>query len=76
MYIKKNYLKIVKYCMDKTLGDYIKRVQQLQEAEKQLIAEKRNVWNDYNLTKQDIYYVKSEPQSVDSDEKINPHGQH
>lgn len=59
--------------MDKTLGDYIKRVTDL---EKQRVAENRNVWNDPTLAKQDIYYVNPEPQSIDSDEKINPHGQH
>lgn len=62
--------------MDKTLGDYIKRVQALQEREKQIVAENRNVWNDPNLAKQDIYYIKPELQSIDSDEKINPYGQH
>ena len=59
--------------MDKTLADYIKR---MEEKEKQRISENRNVWNDPELAKQDIYNVYPEPQSKDSDEKINPHGQH
>ena len=59
--------------MDKTLADYIKRIQDL---DKQRIADNRNVWNDPELAKQDIYYVNPEPQSIDSDEKINPYGQH
>jgi hypothetical protein len=59
--------------MDKTLSDYIKRIQDL---DKQRIAENRNVWNDPELAKQDVYYVNPEPQSVDSDEKINPYSQH
>ena len=59
--------------MDKTLSDYIKRIQDLN---KQRIAENRNVWNDPELAKQDVYYVNPEPQSVDSDEKINPYSQH
>ncbi len=60
--------------MDKTLADYIKRMQDLEK--KQSVAVNRNVWNDPNLAKQDIYYVHPEPQSQDSDEKINPYGQH
>lgn len=60
--------------MDKTLADYIKRMQDLEE--KQTVAVNRNVWNDPNLAKQDVYNVYPEPQSPDSDEKINPHGQH
>ena len=59
--------------MDKTLADYIKRIE---EKEKQRIAENRNVWNDPELAKQDIYNVYPEKQSEDSDEKINPYGQH
>ena len=59
--------------MDKTLSDYIKRIQDLN---KQRIAENRNVWNDPELAKQDVYYVNPESQSIDSDEKINPHSQH
>jgi hypothetical protein len=59
--------------MDKTLSDYIKRIQAL---DKQRIAENRNVWNDPELSKQDVYYVNPESQSIDSDEKINPHSQH
>ena len=59
--------------MDKTLSDYIKRIQDL---DKQRVAENRNVWNDPELAKQDVYYVNPESQSIDSDEKINPHSQH
>lgn len=59
--------------MDKTLADYIKRIQDL---DKQRIAENRNVWNEPELAKQDVYYVNPEPKSQDSDEKINPYGQH
>jgi hypothetical protein len=59
--------------MDKTLSDYIKRIQDL---DKQRIAENRNVWNDPELAKQDVYYVNPESQSIDSDEKINPYSQH
>ena len=59
--------------MDKTLADYIKRIQ---DSDKHRIAENRNVWNDPELAKQDIYYIKPEPQSVNSDEKINPYSQH
>lgn len=59
--------------MDKTLADYIKRIQ---DSDKQRVAENRNVWNDPELAKQDIYYITPEPTSIDSDEKINPHGQH
>lgn len=59
--------------MDKTLADYIKRIQDL---DKQRIAENRNVWNDPELASQDVYNVYPEKQSEDSDEKINPHGQH
>ncbi len=60
--------------MDKTIADYIKRMQDLEQ--KQTVAVNRNVWNDPNLAKQDVYNVYPEPQSQDSDEKINPHGQH
>lgn len=59
--------------MDKTLADYIKRIQ---DTDKQRIAENRNVWNEPELAKQDVYYVNPEPNSIDSDEKINPYGQH
>lgn len=62
--------------MDKTLADYIKRIYQSQDRERQRIAEKRNVWNDPELASQDIYNVYPEKQSIDSDEKINPYGQH
>ncbi len=60
--------------MDKTLADYIKRMQDLEK--KQTVAVNRNVWNDPELAKKDVYNVYPEPQSQDSDEKINPHGQH
>ena len=60
--------------MDKTLADYIKRMQDLKQ--KQTVAVNRNVWNDPNLAKQDAYYVSPEPKSIDSDEKINPYSQH
>ncbi len=59
--------------MDKTLADYIKRIQ---DNDKQKVVENRNVWNDPELTKQDTYNVIPEKQSEDSDEKINPYGQH
>ena len=59
--------------MDKTLADYIKRIQ---DSDKQRIAENRNVWNKPELAKQDVYYVNPEPNSINSDEKINPYGQH
>ena len=59
--------------MDKTLADYIKRIQDL---DKQRIAENRNVWNDPTLANQDIYNIYPEKQSEDSDEKNNPYGQH
>ena len=59
--------------MDKTLADYIKRIQDI---DKQRVAENRNVWNDPELAKQDVYYIDPTPQSIDSDEKINPYGQH
>ena len=62
--------------MDKTLKDYIDRVTKSQTDKKHRIAENRNVWNDPELAKHDVYYVKPESQSIDSDEKINPHGQH
>lgn len=59
--------------MDKTLADYINRIK---DRERQRIAENRNVWNDPELASQDIYNVYPEKQSEDSDEKINPYGQH
>jgi hypothetical protein len=62
--------------MDKTLSDYIKRIQNSHEREKQRVVENRNVWNDPSLTKQDTYYISPEPESIDSDEKINPYSQH
>lgn len=60
--------------MDKTLADYIKRMQDLEQ--KQKVAVNRNIWNDHNLAKQDVYNVYPEPKNQDSDEKINSHGQH
>jgi hypothetical protein len=63
--------------MDKTLADYIRRVTKAQQDEdKQRIAVNRNVWNDPVLAKQDQYQVYPEPESIDSDEKINPYSQH
>ena len=65
--------------MDKTLADYIKRATEKlnqEHQDKQKVAENRNVWNDPELAKQDIYNVYPEKQSEDSDEKINPYGQH
>ena len=63
--------------MDQTLADYIKRtMKNLENDSKQRIADNRNVWNDPELAKQDIYYVLPEKRHEDSDEKINPYGQH
>ena len=63
--------------MDKTLADYIIRTMARMEAEKQQkVHNNRNVWNDPELAKQDIYNIYPEPKSKDSDEKINPYGQH
>lgn len=63
--------------MDKTLADYIKRAtEKLNQEDKQKVAENRNVWNDPELAKQDIYNVYPEKQNEDSDEKNNPYGQH
>ncbi len=59
--------------MDKTLADYIKRMQDLEK--KQTIAVNRNVWNDSELAKQDVYNVYPE-QNNEEDKKINPYGQH
>ena len=58
--------------MDKILGDYITRTMARLETEKQKVWHNRNVWNDPELAKQD-YLVYPEPQSIDSDEKINPY---
>lgn len=59
------------------MKDYIDRTTALLDnIEKQKINNNRNIWNDVDSTKQDIYYVKPEPEHIDSDEKINPHGQH
>ena len=65
--------------MDKTLADYIKRATEKmnqEQQDKQKVAENRNVWNDTELASQDIYNVVPEKQNQDSDEKINPYGQH
>ena len=63
--------------MDKTLADYIKRTtEKLKQEDKQKVAENRNVWNDPNLAKQDVYNVYPETPNQDTDEKINPYGQH
>jgi len=63
--------------MDKTLADYITRTMARLESEKQqTIHNNRNVWNDPELASQDVYNVYPEKQSDDSDEKINPYGQH
>jgi hypothetical protein len=59
--------------MDKTLADYIKRTQE--DLDKVKVWTNRNVWNDPALAKQD-YLVYPEKQSIDSDEKINPYGEH
>ncbi len=59
--------------MDKTLADYIKRMQDLEK--KQTIAVNRNVWNDPEIAKQDVYNVYPE-QNNEEDKKINPYGQH
>ena len=63
--------------MDKTLADYITRTLARLESEKQqTVNNNRNVWNDPELANQDVYNVYPEKQSDDSDEKINPYGQH
>jgi hypothetical protein len=49
--------------MDKTLADYIKR-----------IAEEEN--KRINESVSDQYQVIPKPESIDSDEKINPYSQH
>jgi hypothetical protein len=61
--------------MDKTLSDYIHRVTSQPNEEKQRIAVNRNGWNDPTLAKQDQYQVYPESETVNSDEKINPHSQ-
>ncbi len=50
--------------MDKTLADYIARTMKRLENEKQ------------PSTEPEKYLVYPEPQSLDSDEKIKPYGQH
>jgi hypothetical protein len=63
--------------MDKTLADYITRTMaQLENENRQKVHNNRNVWNDTESASQDIYNVYPELQSQDSDEKINPYGQH
>jgi hypothetical protein len=54
--------------MDKTLADYIKRIQDSQNREKQVIAEEQT----FSFLLETEYLVYPEPQSIDSDEKINP----
>ena len=49
--------------MDKTLADYIKRIT---EEENKRLSEPAT----------DQYQVYPEPESIDSDEKINPYSQH
>lgn len=56
---------------DLTLNDYINRTLREIEKEKFQIAQNRNVWNDHELTKQDIYYVYPEDDGTDS--KNNPY---
>jgi hypothetical protein len=51
---------------DITLADYIKRTMQSLESDKHRIAENRNVWNDPELAKQDIYYVYPEDDGTDT----------
>jgi len=51
---------------DLTLADYIKRIMQSDEESKQQIALNRNVWNDPELAKQDIYYVYPEDDGTDT----------
>lgn len=41
------------------------------EQDRYSIAENRNVWNDFELTKQDIYYVYPEDDGTDC--KKNPY---
>jgi hypothetical protein len=63
--------------MDKTLKDYITRTMaQLESDRQQKVHNNRNVWNDPKLANQDVYNVYPESQSINSDEKINSHGQH
>jgi hypothetical protein len=59
--------------MDKTLSDYIKRIT---VDERQRVVNNRNVWNDPALAKQDQYQIHPQPESIDSDEKLNPYSQH
>ena len=63
--------------MDKTLADYIARnMAKMEKENQQRVHNNRNVWNDPELASQDVYNVYPEKQSEDSDEKINPYGQH
>lgn len=57
--------------MDKTLADYITRSMARLAKENQEQIKKNS-----ESTNQDIYNVYPEKQTEDSDEKINPHGQH
>ena len=57
--------------MDKTLADYITRTMARLEAENQ-----QKVQKDLEPQNQDVYNVYPEPQNRESDEKINPYGQH
>lgn len=50
---------------DLTLADYISRTMKNLERDQQRIAENRNVWNDPELAKQDIYYVHPEDDGTD-----------
>jgi hypothetical protein len=54
--------------MDKTLADYIKRIQDSQNREKKVIAKEQTV----SPLPETEYLVYPESQSIDSDEKINP----
>ncbi len=57
---------VFRYKMDKTLKDYIERTQKRMEEDKsQPVTPNPNQ-----------YIVSPEKQSEDSDEKINPYGQH
>jgi hypothetical protein len=51
---------------DQTLADYIKRTMASLETDNQKIAVNRNVWNDPELAKQDIYNVYPEDDGTDT----------
>lgn len=59
--------------MDITLADYIKRIQDSQDRERQKVIENRNVWNDPALTSQDTYNVY--PEDDGTDRPQNPYSQ-